>query len=106
VHSAHPQPLTVKSVDREFLLEVARKILGSGSVAATTEAGLLKQGIDANRVYDLIPTTSVAVELAGYVFKKVEADHETPQDFGLFVRRRRDIAAPPNSTPTTSAPQR
>jgi hypothetical protein len=104
VHSPHPQPLTVNADDREFLREVAQKILGSGSVAATTRAGLLKCGVEANRVYQLIPTTSVAVELAGYVFKKVEADHETPQDFGLFVRRRHEFPAPPDSTPPAPNP--
>jgi hypothetical protein len=39
------------------------------------------------RVDAIIPCASVAIFWQGYVFKKVEADPESPENYGLFVRR-------------------
>jgi hypothetical protein len=88
MHSSTPQTLPVKEPDRVFLIEIARKILGGSNVAATTAKALTKEGLDVSRVNLLIPWASVAVEVDGFVFKKVEPDKETPENFGLFVRRR------------------
>ena len=88
MHSPSPQSISVREPDRVFLIEMARKILGASNVAATTASALTKQGLDTSRVNVLIPWASVAVEVDGFVFKKVEADKETPDNFGLFVRRK------------------
>jgi hypothetical protein len=49
---------------------------------------LADHGFEASRVDALIPWTSTPIEWRGYVFKKVEADPESPENFGFFVRRR------------------
>jgi hypothetical protein len=89
-----PQPLLVKGDDREFLLRMARAVLGNSPVAATTAAGIERHGIDARRVNMLIPWLSVSVQLDGIVIKKVEADDDTPGNFGLFIRQRPDSLPP------------
>jgi hypothetical protein len=86
--TAPPIPLLAAKADREFLVLVATQILGQTSVAATTAEGLDRRKIDSKRVDSLIPSTSWAVEVDGFVLKKVEADIETPGNFGLFVRRK------------------
>jgi hypothetical protein len=88
VRTLNPQVLSLPAADRTFLTETARNILGTSNVAATTASGMIDHGIDAKRVDSLLPWASVAVEVDGYVFKKVEADVEVPHNFGLFVRRR------------------
>lgn len=89
-----PQPLAVQPEDKRFLLETAERVLGESTVAATTAAGLKQHGIDVKRVDTLIPWASVAVEVDGFVFKKVEPDSETPENFGLFVRRTGKTGTP------------
>jgi hypothetical protein len=88
VSSASPFALPLNDDDRDFLASVATKVLGKTAVAATTAEGLQRMLIDPVRVNTLIPSHSHAVEVAGYVLKKVEADIETPGNFGLFVRRK------------------
>jgi hypothetical protein len=83
-----PIPILAGKADREFLVSVATRILGKTSVAATNADGLERRKIDSKRVDSLIPSTNWAVEVDGYVLKKVEADIETPGNFGLFVRRK------------------
>jgi hypothetical protein len=89
MHNPSPLPLSsLSNTDAELLRTVAKHVLGSSDVAATTAATLRQNGFDEKRVDILIPQASVAVRLGDFVFKKVEADKETPTNFGLFVRRR------------------
>lgn len=83
---AHALPLS--DGDRDFLVSVAAAVLGKTAVAATPAEALQRMKIDPVRVNSLIPSHSRAVEVGGYVLKKVEADIETPGNFGLFVRRK------------------
>lgn len=89
MQTPHPQPLRLPGNDIEFLLDVARRVLGKSEVAATTAQSMEKQGIDSDRLNRIITSHSVAVSVDHYVFKKVEADPETPANFGLFVRLKR-----------------
>lgn len=82
-----PTLLQLRPGDDQFIVDTARKILGSSVVAATNARTMSSAyGIDPKRVDALIPWGNVTVEVHGYVFKKVEADPETPDNFGLFVR--------------------
>jgi hypothetical protein len=90
--SSHPFPKLSDS-DAQLLVAVANHVLGSSDVAATTAAGLSKNGFDEKRVDGLIPCASLPVQLGAFVFKKVEADKETPSNYGLFVRRKAAGAA-------------
>lgn len=84
-----PTPLTLKPSDESFLVDVARKVLGTSVVAATNARTITSAyGLDPTRVDALIPWGNVVVEVKGFVFKKVEADPETPDNFGLFVRSK------------------
>jgi hypothetical protein len=76
------------SDERDFLVAVAGRVLGTATTAATTAAGLTALGIDAKRVDTLIPWHSVAFDMGGFVLKKVEPALEAPANFGLFVKRR------------------
>jgi hypothetical protein len=80
--------LNLAPADRAFLVEVAEAVLGGSDVAATTASRLHLRGIDIKRVDSLVPLASEALALDGIVMKKIAADHETPDNFGLFVRRR------------------
>jgi hypothetical protein len=94
VQTVSPEPLQLNLDDRGFLVALAKRILGNSSVAATTATRLMRDGIDAARVNALLPSSSVAVELDGFVFKKIAADEESPANYGLFVRRRGESASP------------
>jgi hypothetical protein len=83
-----PFQIDLLKEDRDFLAAVAAQILGKTAVAATTAEGMKRMKIDHVRVDTLIPSHSHAIEVAGFVLKKVEADIETPGNFGLFVRRK------------------
>jgi hypothetical protein len=84
-----PVPLKTNEADLAFLCNVARLVLGSSTVAATNARRLAEAyQIDPKRVDSLIPWGNTAVEVDGFVFKKVEADPETPDNFGLFVRTK------------------
>jgi hypothetical protein len=91
--------LELKDQDGQFLAVAAEKVLGSSAVAATTASRLRSIGIDPQRINTLLPWASVAVHWGGYVFKKVEADQETPDNFGLFVRRKVADGMLPTQTP-------
>ena len=85
---------SLSAKDEAFLLGIADVVLGNSPVATTTAASLNQRGFDALRVDALIPVASVGVQLAGFVFKKIEPDKDSPQNFGLFVRRRPDSYPP------------
>ena len=87
MHRQNPAAINLKKEEGELLVAVARKVLSNSNVAATNAVGLGKMGFDPKKVDLLIPCSSVAVQWDGYVFKKVEADPESPDNFGLFVRK-------------------
>ena len=87
VNRQAPAPIVLNAADGSFLVEVAKHVLGNGTVAATNAERLIEQGMDAHRIDSLIPCVSVAVLWNGFVFKKVEADPESPENYGLFIRR-------------------
>lgn len=93
VQRAEPKPIIVTRADGLFLAAVAERVLGPSTVAATNAARLREYGFDPNRIDELIPPDSVSVVCENFVFKKVEADPESPHDFGLFVRR--SVGTPP-----------
>lgn len=77
----------------EFLTSVATRILGTSNVATSTATRLSEEGIDTNRLAGLI--RSVDDGRAGeFRFKLIDADPETPENFGVLVRR---IARPPKT---------
>jgi hypothetical protein len=87
-----PIPLNVSNQDLDFLCGVARAVLGGTNVAATNARRMVEAyKIDIKRLDALIPWGTAAVEVDGYVFKKVEADPETPDNFGLFVRTKEAV---------------
>jgi hypothetical protein len=88
VNRPDPTPIQLSDEDGTFLISVAEHVLGPSTVAATNAVGLAEHGFEASRVDALIPWTSTPIEWRGYVFKKVEADPESPENFGFFVRRR------------------
>lgn len=87
MNKGEPQLIDVNRSDGELLVAVAEKMLGPSTVAATNARRLRDYGFDPSRINALIPFESVPVAWRGFIFKKVEADPESPGDFGLFVRR-------------------
>lgn len=82
-----PTPLEISRGDGEYLIGVAELVLGGSSVAATNAKRLIQYGFDTKRIEALLPSTSAAVALNNYVFKKIQADPESPGEFGLLIRR-------------------
>jgi hypothetical protein len=75
----------IKEEDR-FLIETAAKILGGSRVATTTAERLSTQNIDVERLASLLKTRGAESEVGGMKFKLIDADPETPQNFGVLVR--------------------
>lgn len=92
MNQPNPIPITLSEADGKFLVDVAKRVLGTSGVAATNAQKLEEHECDPKRIDVLIPCTSRAVEWRGFVFKKVEADPEAPSNFGLFVRKRTEAA--------------
>jgi hypothetical protein len=78
--------LDLPKPDGEYLEKVGSTVLGKSSVAATNARRLTEMGLDAVRIDKLIPW-GAAASCQGLVFKKVEADPESPDNYGLFVRK-------------------
>ena len=87
VNTESPTRLPVGAEDLAFLEDAARRILGTAQVAGTTADACRSRLIDSDRIGRLIPGYRTTFAIEGFVFKKVEPDAETPDNFGLFVRR-------------------
>jgi hypothetical protein len=66
-------------------MDTAAKILGGSNVATSTAAQLLRNGIDARRVAELLSGRDA--QIGRFRFKFIDADRETPENFGVLVRR-------------------
>lgn len=71
----------------EFLMLTAAKILGGSNVATSTAAMMGRQGMDAERLATLLSERGRDLTVGHFHFKLIDADPETPDNFGVFVRR-------------------
>ena len=88
-----PRAFSTKAND-SFLHAVADQTLGGSNVATTTADRLRKNGIDADRLAQIVGSgLSTAIQRA-FDFKLIAADPDTPDNFGVLVRRRQDQDPP------------
>jgi hypothetical protein len=84
-----PKPkrsLSASAAD-EFLMDSAAKILDGSHVATTTAAKLTRQGLDAVRLGALLDARGREIIVGTFKFKFIDADPESPENFGVLVRR-------------------
>lgn len=81
-------PPTLK--DEDFLRSAADVILGGSHVATSTAQRLACIGIDAKRLGLLLQAKGREAGVEKFKFKLIDADPETPDNFGVLVR-----SAPP-----------
>jgi hypothetical protein len=74
------------AIDSQFLTEVAFKVLGTSSVATSTSERLAALGVDSNRVAEILMARGKETNVGAFKFKLIDADPETPKNFGLLVR--------------------
>lgn len=75
-------------IEFRFLESVAGEILGNSDVATVTAMTLQRMGLDAGRIGALVARCGSPAKSGAFEFKKIEADRDTPENFGLLVRRR------------------
>jgi hypothetical protein len=75
------------SSNDEFLSDAAARILGGSTVATSTANMLKRQGIDAVRLGAVLNRRGREVLVGSFRFKFINPDPETPEDFGVFVRK-------------------
>lgn len=85
-------PTRYGRADHQFLVEAGSKILLGTHVASITAAQLAVLGIDATRLELLLRIRAREAVADGYRFKLIDADPETPDNFGVLVRRAEDPA--------------
>jgi hypothetical protein len=86
-------PVASTKANNSFLYSVVDRILGTSNVATSTADRLRRNGIDADRLaqivsYGLSDETERTFEL-----KLIAADPDTPDNFGVLVRRHHDSRA-------------
>ena len=71
----------------EFLKDTAIKILAGSTVATSTAARLARRGINTELLVKLFQERGRETQVGPFRFKLIDADPETPDDFGVLVRR-------------------
>lgn len=72
--------------DDDFLESAAAVILGGSGVATTTALRLARIGIDAKRLGLVLAARNREASVGTFKFKLIDADPETPDNFGVLVR--------------------
>lgn len=75
------------NADSEFLLNAIPHILGGSQVATTTAGRLATEGVDVMRLARIFAERGRELVIAEYRLKLIDADPDTPENFGVFVRR-------------------
>lgn len=73
--------------DEEFFGKIAQNVLGGSNVATVTAERLRRQGIDVDRIRRALTAAQSDFSTREFRFKLIDADPETPADFGLLIRR-------------------
>jgi hypothetical protein len=81
------QSISAIRADQEFFGTLAQNVLGGSDVATVTADRLRRQEIEVDRIRRALITANHEFTICGYRFKLIEADPETPANFGLLIRR-------------------
>jgi hypothetical protein len=97
-------PIFPPAKDDEFLSRTAVTILGGSHVATSTAQRLAAAGIDPRRLALLLLARGREAAVGSFKFKFIDADPETPDNFGVFVRSLDNARVPsgpfaPRKTP-------
>lgn len=81
------QSIMSTRADEEFFGKIAQNVLGGSNVATVTAERLRRQGIDVDRIRRALTAPKSEFTIREFRFKLIEADPETPANFGLLIRR-------------------
>lgn len=74
--------------DTKLLIQIAEEILGSSDVATVTTETLTRMRIDKERLGRLLRANeSPVLDVAQFEIKRIDAEPNEPDKFGVFVRR-------------------